>query len=57
MDVMSGKTLSIHKQIDKVHHQQTLENREKLKPTLKTIFCVDDNVYHLGHIEITERLT
>lgn len=30
MDVKSGKILSINKQIDKVHHQQVLENQENL---------------------------
>ncbi|XP_050520334.1 52 kDa repressor of the inhibitor of the protein kinase-like [Daktulosphaira vitifoliae] len=37
MDVMSGKILSIDKQIDKAHHHQALENQEKLKPIIKTI--------------------
>lgn len=37
MDVMSGKILSIDEQIDKVHHQQRLENQEKLKSIIKTI--------------------
>ncbi|KAE9525840.1 hypothetical protein AGLY_014066 [Aphis glycines] len=37
MDVMLGKILSVDKQIDKFHHQQTLENQEKLKPIIKTI--------------------
>jgi hypothetical protein len=37
MDVMSRKIVSIDKQIDKVHHQQALENQEKLKPIIKTI--------------------
>jgi len=31
MDIMLGKILSVDKQIDKYHHQQTLENQEKLK--------------------------
>ncbi|XP_050527818.1 52 kDa repressor of the inhibitor of the protein kinase-like [Daktulosphaira vitifoliae] len=34
---MSGKILSIDKQIDKAHHHQALENQEKLKPIIKTI--------------------
>jgi translation initiation factor 2 gamma subunit (eIF-2gamma) len=37
MDIMSGKIVSIDKQIDKVHHQLALENQEKLKPIIKTI--------------------
>jgi len=37
MNVMLGKILSVDKQIDKFHHQQTLENQEKLKPIIKTI--------------------
>lgn len=37
MDVMLGKILSVYKPIDKFHHQQTLENQEKLKPIIKTI--------------------
>lgn len=37
MDVMLGKIVSVEKQIDKFHHQQTLENQEKLKPIIKTI--------------------
>lgn len=37
MDVTSGEILSIVKQIDKVHHQQALENLGKLKPIIKII--------------------
>lgn len=37
MDVMLWKILSVDKQIDKLHHQQTIKNREKLKPIIKTI--------------------
>jgi hypothetical protein len=37
MDVMSGKIVSIDKQIDKVHHQKALGNQDKLKSIIKTI--------------------
>lgn len=56
MDVKSGKILSIDKQIDQVHHQQVLENQEKLKPIIKIIILCGRQCLPLRHIEITDRL-